>query len=54
MSIKYTAEDINRFRDTIADAMGYVDDAGDEELIDQMDQILDYLVYLLDEIYDVN
>ena len=49
--MKYTAEDINRFREYLYQASGYINDARDTELSDNLDEVLDFLVYLLDTFY---
>ena len=46
--MKYTPKQINKFRDTISDAIDYADDAGDEALVEELDNIIDFLVYTLD------
>lgn len=49
--MKYTAEDINKFRECLYQASGYINDARDTELSDNLDEVLDFLVYLLDTFY---
>ena len=49
--MKYTAEDINKFREYVGQASVYVGDARDTELSDNLDGVLDFLVYVLDTFY---
>lgn len=49
--MKYTVEDINRFREYVALASDYVGDAKDTELEENLDDVLDYLVHTLDAFY---
>lgn len=49
--MKYTAEEINKFREYVGQATDYVHDARDRELNDKLDEVLDFLVYVLDTFY---
>ena len=49
--MKYTAEDINKFREYIGQASDYVQDVDDDELYENLDKVLDFLVYVLDTFY---
>lgn len=49
--MKYTVEDINRFRKYIGHAIQYAEDAGDKDVAEQCDHALDFLVYVLDNFY---
>lgn len=49
--MKYTAEQINKFRDYVGQASDYVQDVDDDELYENLDSVLDFLVYVLDTFY---
>ena len=49
--MKYTAEDINKFREYVGQASDYVQDVDDDELYENLDKVLDFLVYVLDTFY---
>lgn len=52
--MKYTVEDINKFRKSIADAISYAEDAGDQECANECDNALDFLVHILNTMEGVN
>jgi hypothetical protein len=49
--MKYTPDEINKFREYVAQASDYAHDARDRELTDNLDEVLDFLVYVLDTFY---
>ena len=51
--MKYKPDDINRFREYVAQASDYVNDMDDDELYQNLDEVLDFLVYMLDTFYPI-
>lgn len=46
--MKYTAEDINRYRKAIEEGANYAESVGDHEVARDCDDALDFLVWFLD------
>lgn len=53
-AMKYTEKQMNKFREYVSLASDYVRDSGDDELFEKLDEVLDFIVYVLDTSYPDN